>query len=177
MIWGETQEQPEAHVRVSCLSSAAQMKITEDDLWIRTYGRLFQKLCSSSAEIPIGIYRTESHMFATSEVGARWWRVLGRGCWWSQQRWDPGGCWSLGHLRPDCSSGEGGENKGRGIFVFTLLVWLHWVAVSWFSSWTRWVSVCARLSGQCWMSLAQLCRATRHLGDQGGHSRAAPLLG
>uniref|UniRef100_A0A8C3URR8 Potassium sodium-activated channel subfamily T member 1 n=1 Tax=Catharus ustulatus TaxID=91951 RepID=A0A8C3URR8_CATUS len=45
------------------------MKITEDDLWIRTYGRLFQKLCSSSAEIPIGIYRTESHMFATSELG------------------------------------------------------------------------------------------------------------
>uniref|UniRef100_A0A8C3MW63 Potassium sodium-activated channel subfamily T member 1 n=1 Tax=Geospiza parvula TaxID=87175 RepID=A0A8C3MW63_GEOPR len=47
--------------------SPAAMKITEDDLWIRTYGRLFQKLCSSSAEIPIGIYRTESHMFATSE--------------------------------------------------------------------------------------------------------------
>uniref|UniRef100_A0A4X2KH11 RCK N-terminal domain-containing protein n=1 Tax=Vombatus ursinus TaxID=29139 RepID=A0A4X2KH11_VOMUR len=44
-----------------------QMKITDDDLWIRTYGRLFQKLCSSSAEIPIGIYRTESHMFSTSE--------------------------------------------------------------------------------------------------------------
>ncbi|KAL4690043.1 hypothetical protein H8959_012834 [Pygathrix nigripes] len=43
------------------------MKITEDDLWIRTYGRLFQKLCSSSAEIPIGIYRTESHVFSTSE--------------------------------------------------------------------------------------------------------------
>ncbi|XP_041792507.1 potassium channel subfamily T member 1 isoform X2 [Chelmon rostratus] len=43
------------------------MKITEEDLWIRTYGRLFQKLCSSSAEIPIGIYRTESHMFSTSE--------------------------------------------------------------------------------------------------------------
>ncbi|XP_058441925.1 potassium channel subfamily T member 1 isoform X2 [Marmota monax] len=42
------------------------MKITEDDLWIRTYGRLFQKLCSSSAEIPIGIYRTECHVF-TSE--------------------------------------------------------------------------------------------------------------
>ncbi|KAF7486994.1 hypothetical protein GHT09_000669 [Marmota monax] len=46
-----------------------QMKITEDDLWIRTYGRLFQKLCSSSAEIPIGIYRTECHVF-TSEVHA-----------------------------------------------------------------------------------------------------------
>ncbi|XP_054468180.1 potassium channel subfamily T member 1 isoform X3 [Anoplopoma fimbria] len=44
------------------------MKITEEDLWISTYGRLFQKLCSSSAEIPIGIYRTESHIFPTSEV-------------------------------------------------------------------------------------------------------------
>ncbi|CAG5925236.1 unnamed protein product [Menidia menidia] len=44
---------------------ASQMKITEEDLWIRTYGRLFQKFCSSSAEIPIGIYRTESHMFST----------------------------------------------------------------------------------------------------------------
>uniref|UniRef100_A0A4W5R8P3 Potassium sodium-activated channel subfamily T member 1 n=1 Tax=Hucho hucho TaxID=62062 RepID=A0A4W5R8P3_9TELE len=44
------------------------MKVTEEDLWIRTYGRLFQKLCSSSAEIPIGIYRTESHMFSSSEV-------------------------------------------------------------------------------------------------------------
>ncbi|XP_063000863.1 potassium channel subfamily T member 1 isoform X2 [Elgaria multicarinata webbii] len=43
------------------------MKITENDLWIRTYGRLFQKLCSSSAEIPIGIYRTESHMFSTAD--------------------------------------------------------------------------------------------------------------
>ncbi|XP_054468179.1 potassium channel subfamily T member 1 isoform X2 [Anoplopoma fimbria] len=43
------------------------MKITEEDLWISTYGRLFQKLCSSSAEIPIGIYRTESHIFPTSE--------------------------------------------------------------------------------------------------------------
>ncbi|XP_060613332.2 potassium channel subfamily T member 1 isoform X2 [Anolis sagrei] len=43
------------------------MKITEDDLWIRSYGRLFQKLCSSSAEIPIGIYRTESHMFSTTD--------------------------------------------------------------------------------------------------------------
>uniref|UniRef100_A0A3Q3X271 RCK N-terminal domain-containing protein n=1 Tax=Mola mola TaxID=94237 RepID=A0A3Q3X271_MOLML len=46
------------------------MKITEEDLWIRTYGRLFQKLCSSSAEIPIGIYRTESHMFSNSEASS-----------------------------------------------------------------------------------------------------------
>nr|KAF6280285.1 potassium sodium-activated channel subfamily T member 1 [Pipistrellus kuhlii] len=41
------------------------MKITEADLWIGTYGRLFQKLCSSSAEIPIGVYRTQSHLFPT----------------------------------------------------------------------------------------------------------------
>lgn len=51
-------------------SRSLQMKVTEDDLWIRTYGRLFQKLCSSSAEIPIGIYRTECHVFS-SEVYAR----------------------------------------------------------------------------------------------------------
>ncbi|XP_047200422.1 potassium channel subfamily T member 1 isoform X3 [Hippoglossus stenolepis] len=43
------------------------MKVNEEDLWISTYGRLFQKLCSSSAEIPIGIYRTESHIFSSSE--------------------------------------------------------------------------------------------------------------
>ncbi|XP_064649247.1 potassium channel subfamily T member 2-like isoform X8 [Lineus longissimus] len=34
------------------------MKISKDDLWIRTYGRLYQKLCSTTCEIPIGIYRT-----------------------------------------------------------------------------------------------------------------------
>ncbi|XP_061658272.1 potassium channel subfamily T member 1 isoform X2 [Syngnathoides biaculeatus] len=43
------------------------MKVTEGDLWIGTYGRLFQKLCSSSAEIPIGIYRTESHILSGPE--------------------------------------------------------------------------------------------------------------
>ncbi|XP_023375875.1 potassium channel subfamily T member 2 [Pteropus vampyrus] len=43
------------------------MKITEDDLWIRTYARLYQKLCSSSGDIPIGIYRTESQKLTTSE--------------------------------------------------------------------------------------------------------------
>ncbi|KAI6192049.1 Calcium-activated BK potassium channel alpha subunit [Aphelenchoides bicaudatus] len=36
----------------------ASLQITEDDVWIRTYGRLYQKLCSSVADIPIGIYRT-----------------------------------------------------------------------------------------------------------------------
>ncbi|XP_056379521.1 potassium channel subfamily T member 2 isoform X2 [Hyla sarda] len=43
------------------------MKITEDDLWVRTYGRLYQKLCSSSGDIPIGVYRTESQKLTTSE--------------------------------------------------------------------------------------------------------------
>ncbi|XP_069825086.1 potassium channel subfamily T member 2 isoform X4 [Dendropsophus ebraccatus] len=43
------------------------MKITEDDLWIRTYGRLYQKLCSSCGDIPIGLYRTESQKLTTSE--------------------------------------------------------------------------------------------------------------
>ncbi|KAG8182946.1 hypothetical protein JTE90_003324 [Oedothorax gibbosus] len=37
----------------------SSMKITKEDLWIRTYGRLYQKLCSSTCEIPIGIYRTQ----------------------------------------------------------------------------------------------------------------------
>lgn len=35
------------------------MKISKDDMWIRTYGRLYQKLCSTTCEIPIGIYRTQ----------------------------------------------------------------------------------------------------------------------
>uniref|UniRef100_A0A8C9T3S5 Potassium sodium-activated channel subfamily T member 2 n=1 Tax=Scleropages formosus TaxID=113540 RepID=A0A8C9T3S5_SCLFO len=42
------------------------MKIAEEDLWIRTYGRLYQKLCSSSGDIPIGIYRTDSQKAAPS---------------------------------------------------------------------------------------------------------------
>lgn len=36
-----------------------QMKISKEDMWIRTYGRLYQKLCSTTCEIPIGIYRTQ----------------------------------------------------------------------------------------------------------------------
>jgi potassium channel subfamily T protein 1 len=38
----------------------SSMRITKDDLWIRTYGRLYQRLCSTTCEIPIGIYRTQS---------------------------------------------------------------------------------------------------------------------
>lgn len=37
----------------------SSMAITRQDLWIRTYGRLYQRLCSTSCEIPLGIYRTE----------------------------------------------------------------------------------------------------------------------
>ncbi|XP_043362286.1 potassium channel subfamily T member 2-like isoform X4 [Dermochelys coriacea] len=44
------------------------LKVTEDDLWIRSYGRLYQKLCSSTGDIPIGIYRTECHLFSAAEV-------------------------------------------------------------------------------------------------------------
>lgn len=36
-----------------------QMRIGKEDMWIRTYGRLYQKLCSTTCEIPIGIYRTQ----------------------------------------------------------------------------------------------------------------------
>ncbi|KAM4678127.1 potassium channel subfamily T member 2-like [Discoglossus pictus] len=43
------------------------LRVTEEDLWIRCYGRLYQKLCSTTGDIPIGIYRTESHMFTASE--------------------------------------------------------------------------------------------------------------
>ncbi|XP_055702392.1 potassium channel subfamily T member 2 isoform X16 [Phlebotomus papatasi] len=35
------------------------IKITKEEMWIRTYGRLYQKLCSTTCEIPIGIYRTQ----------------------------------------------------------------------------------------------------------------------
>uniref|UniRef100_A0A0N5BNM7 Potassium channel subfamily T member 2 n=1 Tax=Strongyloides papillosus TaxID=174720 RepID=A0A0N5BNM7_STREA len=34
-------------------------RIAREDLWIKNYGRLFQKLCSSCSDIPIGIYRTK----------------------------------------------------------------------------------------------------------------------
>eukprot|EP00794_Sanderia_malayensis_P015623 gene15623-17199_t len=31
--------------------------ITENDLWIKNYGRLFQRLCNTTYDIPIGLYR------------------------------------------------------------------------------------------------------------------------
>jgi hypothetical protein len=42
------------------------MKIMKDDMWIRTYGRLYQKLCSTTCEIPIGIYRTQDTSLSDS---------------------------------------------------------------------------------------------------------------
>lgn len=67
------------------------MKITEDDLWIRNYGRLYQKLCSSTGDIPIGVYRTEAHKLPVSEVRCfsnficclvrNWWLLISESLW------------------------------------------------------------------------------------------------
>ncbi|XP_063373395.1 potassium channel subfamily T member 1 isoform X2 [Cydia amplana] len=63
------------------------MKITKEDMWIRTYGRLYQKLCSTSCEIPIGIYRTQDtsladpshHVSMTPRTPSNWfWSRLAR---------------------------------------------------------------------------------------------------
>ncbi|XP_073510304.1 potassium channel subfamily T member 2-like isoform X2 [Phyllobates terribilis] len=43
------------------------LRVTEEDLWIRCYGRLYQKLCSTTGDIPIGIFRTETQVLPTSE--------------------------------------------------------------------------------------------------------------
>jgi hypothetical protein len=34
------------------------MEITHENIWIRTYGRLFRRLCTTTYDIPIGLYRT-----------------------------------------------------------------------------------------------------------------------
>lgn len=65
----------------------AQMKITKEDMWIRTYGRLYQKLCSTTCEIPIGIYRTQDttmadashHVSMSPKTPSKWlWSRLAR---------------------------------------------------------------------------------------------------
>lgn len=63
------------------------MKITKDDMWIRTYGRLYQKLCSTTCEIPIGIYRTQdtssadvTHVSNTPEDRWRPFSSFGKHC-------------------------------------------------------------------------------------------------
>lgn len=55
------------------------MKITKDDMWIRTYGRLYQKLCSTTCEIPIGIYRTQDTSISDSSHVS----MSGRSSGWS----------------------------------------------------------------------------------------------
>ncbi|KAF6034138.1 hypothetical protein EB796_007558 [Bugula neritina] len=43
------------------------IKIGEDEQWLNTYGRVYQKLCSNNGAIPIGIYRTrQPGTFSTS---------------------------------------------------------------------------------------------------------------
>lgn len=56
-------------------------------MWIRTYGRLYQKLCSTTCEIPIGIYRTQDtslsdpshHVSMSPRASTNWfWSRLAR---------------------------------------------------------------------------------------------------
>lgn len=63
------------------------MKISKEDMWIRTYGRLYQKLCSTTCEIPIGIYRTQDttladashHVSMSPRTPSKWfWSRLAR---------------------------------------------------------------------------------------------------
>ncbi|CAL1527381.1 unnamed protein product [Lymnaea stagnalis] len=57
---------------VSCIYFTVYLvTIGKDDLWIRTYGRLYQKLCSTACEIPIGIYRTQHHSGAAETTSVR----------------------------------------------------------------------------------------------------------
>ncbi|KFM67331.1 Potassium channel subfamily T member 1, partial [Stegodyphus mimosarum] len=42
----------------------SSIRITKDDMWIKTYGRLYQKLSSTTYEIPIGVYRTQRSTLA-----------------------------------------------------------------------------------------------------------------
>ncbi|KAL1279792.1 hypothetical protein QQF64_014392 [Cirrhinus molitorella] len=44
------------------------MSITEEDLCIETYGRLYELLSSTVGDIPIGIYRTDSQIFEPPET-------------------------------------------------------------------------------------------------------------
>ena len=35
-----------------------KLPITENDMWIKTYGNLYRKLMLTTGEIPIGLYKT-----------------------------------------------------------------------------------------------------------------------
>ncbi|GFY77441.1 potassium channel subfamily T member 2, partial [Trichonephila inaurata madagascariensis] len=54
------------------LSKMEKIRITKDDMWIKTYGRLYQKLSSTTYEIPIGVCRTQKSTLAeTSSVSSQ----------------------------------------------------------------------------------------------------------
>nr|XP_053624836.1 potassium channel subfamily T member 2 isoform X12 [Plodia interpunctella] len=80
------------------------MKITKEDMWIRTYGRLYQKLCSTTCEIPIGIYRTQDttiadadhHVSMSPRTPSKW--------FWSR----------LARMRPSRASLQQDEGEGGG---------------------------------------------------------------
>nr|XP_049691973.1 potassium channel subfamily T member 2 isoform X11 [Helicoverpa armigera] len=80
------------------------MKISKEDMWIRTYGRLYQKLCSTTCEIPIGIYRTQDttladashHVSMSPRTPSKW--------FWSR----------LARMRPSRASLQQEEGEGGG---------------------------------------------------------------
>ncbi|XP_050361411.1 potassium channel subfamily T member 2 isoform X1 [Nymphalis io] len=91
------------------------MKITKEDMWIRTYGRLYQKLCSTTCEIPIGIYRTQDTSLADQSHHVSMSPRSPSGWFWSR----------LAGLRPsrpsrpsqatgDAGSAGDGGSEGRG---------------------------------------------------------------
>ncbi|CAF1054179.1 unnamed protein product, partial [Brachionus calyciflorus] len=45
--------------------------LTEDDMWLRTYGNLYRKLITTTGEIPIGLYRTQSQTSRCSRVSSK----------------------------------------------------------------------------------------------------------
>lgn len=88
------------------------MKITKDDMWIRTYGRLYQKLCSTTCEIPIGIYRTQD----TSSADAS--HVSNS----PVDRWRPFSAFSKHcvRLRPSVSPNTTNQKSTRQSFFFQI---------------------------------------------------------
>lgn len=49
----------EYHESGLLISLLMQIKLTEDHMWLGRYGCLFQRLCSTRGEVPIGMLRTE----------------------------------------------------------------------------------------------------------------------
>ncbi|CAH0716191.1 unnamed protein product, partial [Brenthis ino] len=82
------------------------MKITKEDMWIRTYGRLYQKLCSTTCEIPIGIYRTQDTSLADQAHHVSMSPRAPSGWFWSR----------FAGMRPsrESAAGEAGESRDGG---------------------------------------------------------------